>query len=59
MTERLPSHELRSPLHLVRCFGQLAVMYAQEIAYKIDAGIEAAWPPDSPEDAEIKSGRWV
>lgn len=47
--------ELRGPLHLVRCFGQLAVLYAQELAYRVNEAIEAAIPDDDELDAAIPS----
>lgn len=50
--------ELRCPLHLVRCLGELAAMYCKEIVYKVDQALDAAWPDDAPEDQTIKSGRW-
>lgn len=36
----LPNSEIRGPLHLVRCFGQLAVMYLCELAEKLDDALD-------------------
>lgn len=56
--ERNP-HDIKGPLHLVKCAVSLGVLAVKELVYNIDKALDAAWPDDSPEDADIHSDRWV
>lgn len=55
-----PEHKgyVGAPLHLIKCAGELAVMFVVEKVIEGSEAIDAAFPSDSTEDAEIKSKIW-
>lgn len=55
--ERNKEAYIKAPIHLVRCFGELAVMWCKEVMQGIDESLDC-YGDDAPEDQLISSGRW-
>ena len=56
--ERQKQPEVRGPLHLLRCAGELGLIAVDQALRAVNQSIEAAWPDDDPEDQAIQSERF-
>lgn len=52
--QRIPNH-LKGPLHITRCFGELALLSLMNTARNGGDAIDAAWPEDDDLDQAIPS----